>query len=159
VADNEMLLQLDALAENVSVARVAVAAFASRLPFTLADLEEIKVAVSEAVSNVVVHAYGAQAGKLIIVARLSTGDGAGLEVEISDTGRGIGDVALAMTPAYTTEADRMGLGFSFIDSFMDEVVVRSQPGEGTTVRLRRGCRTEETGAPEGEVDGGCDSAD
>lgn len=129
-----MTLQLPARAANVSLARATVAAFAAQLPFTVEDLEDIKVAVSEAVSNVILHAYGDVGGEVSIFASLS---GDWLEVTIEDNGRGISDIAQARQPSYTTSPDRMGLGFVLMESFMDGIEVRSVPGRGTSVTLRK----------------------
>jgi stage II sporulation protein AB (anti-sigma F factor) len=139
-----MGLCLPARAANVSLARATVAAFAAQLPFTVEDLEDIKVAVSEAVSNVILHAYGEAGGEVTISASLS---GDFLEVTIEDNGRGIADIAQARQPSYTTSPDRMGLGFVLMESFMDSIEVRSIPGKGTAVTLRKA-------APRGQARGG-----
>jgi len=134
-ADNRMLLELPARAANLSLARASVAAFAAQLPLTVEDLEDVKVAVSEAVSNVILHAYPHLGeGPVRIEATIRAGV---LEVAISDTGKGIADVARARQPAFTTIPDRMGLGFVLMENFMDEVLVDSAPGRGTTVILRK----------------------
>ncbi len=131
-AGNEMELRFPARPENVGLARVAVAAFASQLPFTLPELEEIKVAVSEAVSNAVVHAYDGGEGAVRV--RACRRDGV-LEIVVSDRGRGIEDVRRAREPSFTTAPGRMGLGFAFMEAFMDRVEVASAPGRGTRVRM------------------------
>lgn len=136
-AQNEMRLEIMSRPENVGLARVAVAAFAGQLDFTLGDLEEIKVAVSEAVSNSVLHAYEDPTGRIEVTVRI---DGPVLEIVVEDWGKGIPDVDEARQPAFSTDPERMGLGFVFIESFMDEVEVRSQPGAGTVVRMRKECR-------------------
>ncbi len=128
-----MDLRFPARPENVGLARVAVAAFASRLPFTLPELEEIKVAVSEAVSNAVVHAYDGGAGAVRV--RAARRDDRVLEIVVSDSGRGIEDVRRAREPSFTTAPGRMGLGFAFMEAFMDGVEVTSTPGRGTRVRM------------------------
>lgn len=132
--DNEMLLVLKSLPENVGVARVAVAAFASALGMKLVDLEEVKVCVSEAVSNVVLHAYPNSCGEVRISAR-SNGDM--LHIEVADNGVGIPDVQKAREPGFTTIPDHMGLGFSFMESFSDSFEVSSSPGQGTRVRMSK----------------------
>lgn len=149
-ADNRMLIELPARAANLSLARASVAAFAAQLPFTVEDLEDIKVAVSEAVSNVILHAYpyGGE-GLVRIEATLRAGV---FEVVVSDSGKGIADVARARQPAYTTIPDRMGLGFVLMENFMDEVLVDSAPGRGTRVTLRKSvsCRDEQGGCAESD---------
>ncbi len=137
---NWMRLELPALPENVALVRVAVGSLAAQLPFTLSDIEEIRVATSEAFSNAVLHAYPQatveQPGTVTVEARVDRGE---LEVSVADRGVGIPDVELARQPAYTTRDDRMGLGFVFMESFMDEVTVRTGPGAGTRVVLRKRC--------------------
>lgn len=141
---NEMRLEVLSRPENVALARVALAAFASQLDFTLADLEEIKVAVSEAVSNSVIHAYDGEAGVIRVTGRL--GDDT-LEIVVEDWGRGIADVAQARQPSWSSVPDRMGLGFAFMESFMDGIEVSSEVGKGTTVRMwkRRRAPAAESG--------------
>jgi len=136
VAVNEMEIRLPAREANVGVVRVAVAAFASALPFTLPELEELRVAVSEAAGNVVLHAYPAAEGEMVVRVRLRGGE---LEVEVEDRGRGIADVAAARRPEFTTSDDpeHLGLGFTFMEQFSDELVVESAPGRGTRIRMRK----------------------
>lgn len=132
---NRMKLEFLGLPENVSFSRVVVAAFASQLGFTLDDLEEIKVATSEAVSNAIIHGYQNQPGGVI---RLESCLGNNwLEIKIEDDGVGIANIEQAMQPAYTTCSERMGLGFSFMQSFMDEVKVESTVNRGTRIILRK----------------------
>jgi stage II sporulation protein AB (anti-sigma F factor) len=136
--DNAMELRLPARQENVGVVRVAVAAFASGLPFTLPELEELRVAVSEAAGNVVLHAYpdGHEAAEILVRARIAAG---ALELEVADAGRGIADVAAARRPEFTTSSDpeHLGLGFTFMEQFTDALEVESAPGRGTRVRMRK----------------------
>jgi len=135
---NWMRLELPALPENVALVRVAVGSLAAQLDFTLADIEEIRVATSEAFSNAVLHAYPQsspeQPGAVTVEARI---DGGVLEISVADRGVGIPDVDLARTAAYTTREDRMGLGFVFMETFMDEIAVRTAPGSGTRVVMRK----------------------
>lgn len=131
-ARNEMRLEVLSLPENVAVARVTVASFAAQMDFTLGQVEEIKVAVSEAVSNAVVHGYRGTQGVVRVIARVYADR---LEIEVSDSGTGIPDVNLARQASYTTDPERMGLGFTFMESFMDGLEVDSQVGSGTTVRM------------------------
>ncbi len=130
---NSMALEILSLAENVGLARVAVAAFAAQVDITLNQVEEIKVAVSEAVSNAIIHGYNnqPQGNVKILVERTD----AGLKINITDWGRGIADIALAMQPAYSTDPERMGLGFAFMQSFMDKLEVASELNQGTQVKM------------------------
>lgn len=130
---NYMKIEFTSLPENVSFSRVVVATFASQLDFTLDDLEEIKVAISEAVSNAIIHGYQNQPDGLIYIESWLGENW--LEVVIKDNGVGIANINQAMQPAYTTCSDRMGLGFSFMQSFMDKVEVKSLINKGTILRL------------------------
>jgi len=129
-----VLIELPSRPENLALARVVVAAFATRLDFTVSETEEISVAVSEAVSNCIIHGY--QNGPGLIRLGLAVVEGA-LEVVVADRGQGIADVERARQPAFTTREDRMGLGFVFMESFMDELTVSSASGQGTTVTMRK----------------------
>jgi len=133
---NYFRLEFQSLAENVSFARSCVAAFASQLDCTLEDIEEIKLVVSEAVSNSIIHGYeNKPAGKIVISVYIL--EGKELEIIIEDYGKGIEDLQQALQPAYSSDPSRMGLGFTFMKSFMDEMEVTSKPGVGTSVRLKR----------------------
>ncbi|MEW5935007.1 MAG: anti-sigma F factor [Bacillota bacterium] len=129
---NYLHLEFPSLPPNVGVVRVAVASFAAQLGFTWAELEELKVAVSEAVTNAVVHAYPRHPGRVRVRVRL---DGGALVVEVEDEGVGIADVERARQTSFTTDPERMGLGFTFMESFTDHVEVWSEPGRGTRVTL------------------------
>ncbi|MDI6893365.1 MAG: anti-sigma F factor [Bacillota bacterium] len=129
---NYLHMEFLSLPANAGVARVAVASFAAQLGFTWAELEEVKVAVSEAVTNAVVHAYPGGRGPVKVRARVDAGE---LAVEVEDRGVGIVDVTRAREASFTTDPDRMGLGFTFMESFMDKVEVWSEPGRGTRVSL------------------------
>lgn len=120
------------LSENVSIARVSAAAFAAQTDFTINDIEEIKVAISEAVTNATIHGYGCECGEIIMTMTLFNDR---LEFVVTDFGKGIEDIHLACQPAYSTDPDRMGLGLVFMDSFMDELVIDSKVGQGTTVSM------------------------
>lgn len=131
---NEVKLQLDSRSVNEGYARVAVSAFAAVLDPTVEEINDIRTAVSEAVTNCIVHAYRNGVGKIYIRVRLF--DGGKIEVQIRDRGCGIADVAKAREPLFTTlGGDRSGLGFSVMESFCDRVRVRSELGKGTTVTL------------------------
>lgn len=119
--------------ENVGLCRLAAATFAANLAFSLPDVEELKVAVSEAVSNAVIHAYPDLPGKVFVhFEELPNG---GMAVEVRDDGIGIADVEQARKPSVTSDPERMGLGFVFMESFSDEFSVESAPGRGTRVRM------------------------
>ena len=131
---NVMKLQLDSLSMNEGFARVAVSAFAALLDPTLEELNDIKTAVSEAVTNCIVHGYRDERGKIYIRTRIF--ENQTIEVQIRDKGRGIADVEQAKQPLFTTlGGDRAGLGFSVMESFTDKMRVRSTVGKGTTVTL------------------------
>jgi stage II sporulation protein AB (anti-sigma F factor) len=122
--------------ENVGLLRLAAATFAAGLPFSLPEVEELKVAVSEAATNVVVHAYpGEAAGAGLIRVRLAVRDDGALVVEVHDDGVGIADLEAARRRRPSPEGEGTGLGFLFMESFADELEVTSAPGSGTTVRL------------------------
>lgn len=134
---NWIRLELPALPENVALVRVAVGSLAAQLGFTLSEIEEIRVATSEAFSNAVLHAYPEAppgTGTVTVEARV---EGQILEISVADRGVGIPDVEKARQTAFTTRPDRMGLGFVFMESFMDEVTVRTAPGSGTRVVMRK----------------------
>ncbi len=142
--ENYMRLEIAAKSVNEGFARSAVAAFALPLNPTLAELSDIKTAVSEAVTNSIVHAYAHAEGIIRIECRTETTEQGGvLHIEIRDFGCGIADVERALQPFYTTLADdeRSGMGFTIMQTFMDELSVQSVCGEGTCVCMRRklGC--------------------
>ena len=133
---NEMELTFDAVSANESLARVAVAAFVTEKNPTLEEISDIKTAVSEAVTNAIIHGYGSMPGKV----RLHCiWDEKTLHIEVEDKGVGIPNVKQAMEPLFTTkpEEDRSGMGFSFMEAFMDELEVESMPGEGTLIRMQK----------------------
>lgn len=133
---NEMSVSFPSVSSNEGFARAVVSAFAAQLDPTLDQLADLKTAVSEAVTNAIVHGYRETIGKVTITARLyETGK---VVVKIRDKGVGIEDVEKAMEPLYTTGGEeRAGLGFAVMQSFCDKVSVRSQPGNGTTVTLQK----------------------
>lgn len=137
---NQMKLQFLSVPENESFARVAVSAFAVQLDPTLDVLADIKTAVSEAVTNAIVHGYGDKIGWVTLEATMT--ENGVLSLIIGDHGKGIADVAQAMQPFFTTqpEKERSGMGFSVMQTFMDQVQVESAPGEGTTVRMEKRIR-------------------
>lgn len=139
---NFVAIEAKAVIGNVAVIRYAVAAVASQLPFTIPEIEEIKVAVSEAVTNAVVHAYPDRPGVVRVRAEV---DDEQLTVIVSDEGVGIADVTRARRNGWSSDPERLGMGFYFMEEFMDSVEVSSTPGQGTRVTLRR--RPEQVAPP------------
>lgn len=129
---NSLAMEFKAVASNVAVARIAVATFAISLDFALEDIEEIKVAVSEAVSNAVLHAYPNGEGSVRVEA---VAEEDRLRLSVCDSGVGMEDTDKAKEVGYSTLKGHMGLGFSFMESFMDEFYLSSSKGDGTTVRM------------------------
>mgnify|MGYP002620768837 FL=1 len=148
---NEMMLSFDSYSTNESFARVAVAAFMTSLNPTVEEVADVKTAVSEAVTNAIIHGYGNLAGygrhgeKIPSYQVVHPGkvrlrcilEDDMLFVEVADHGKGIEDVTKAMEPLYTTrpELERSGMGFAFMEAFMDELEVKSTPGRGTCVHM------------------------
>lgn len=136
---NEMKLQIESRSVNEAYARVAVSAFAACLDPTVEELNDIKTAVSEAVTNCIVHAYRNAVGKIYITVKI--GENGTVQITVRDRGCGIADVKKAREPLFTTlGGDRAGLGFSVMESFCDRVRVRSAVGKGTTVTLQKRIR-------------------
>ena len=137
---NSVRLQFPSLSANEGFARSAAAAFVAQLDPTLEELGDIKTAVSEAVTNAIVHAYPDEIG--LITLRVRILDDHLVEVSVRDTGRGIEDVSQAREPLFTTGGEeRSGMGFTIMESFMDSLRIRSVPGKGTTVTMRRKLRS------------------
>lgn len=133
---NYIIFECLSRSANESFARGAVACFAAQLDPNMEELGDIKTAVSEAVTNAIVHAYPDTLGRIVIKARIL--EGGVLEVSVRDWGRGIEDVEQARQPLYTTGGEeRSGMGFTIMESFMDKVTVRSSVGKGTRVTMRR----------------------
>ena len=134
--NNYIAMEFLSRSANEGFARAAVAAFAAQLDPTLDELGDIKTAVSEAVTNAIVHAYPDALGKIGL--RASLFEGGVLEIVVLDWGCGIEDVAKAREPLYTTGGEeRSGMGFTIMESFMDSLSVRSAPGRGTVVTMKR----------------------
>lgn len=131
-----MKMEIESRSENEEFARVAVAVFLSRLDPTVEEMDDIKTAVSEAVTNAVIHGYQGGEGTIYIETGIA---GQEATVIVRDLGVGIPDIEKAMEPMYTTDlsGERSGMGFSFMGAFMDEVKVESEPGKGTTVTLKK----------------------
>ena len=137
---NSVKLELPAKSCNEAFARAAVAAFAAQLDPTIDELGDIKTAVSEAVTNAIVHAYPDDMGTVWIKLRILGEDC--LEISVKDKGRGIDDVKQAMEPLFTTGGeDRSGMGFTIMDTFMDKMKVSSKAGKGTSVTMVRRIRS------------------
>ncbi len=132
----EMRLEMDSLASNESFARVVVAAFLTKLGPTMEELSDVKTAVSEAVTNAVIHGYHGGVHKVVIEA---AAEGDVFTVSVQDFGVGIEDVRLAMEPLYTSrpDLDRSGMGFVFMEAFMDTLSVESEKGQGTKVTMTK----------------------
>lgn len=133
---NEMEIQFDSKSCNEGFARVAVASFLTQMNPTVEEVADVKTAVSEAVTNAIIHGYEKWQGKIRIFCRISENQ---FFMEVSDKGKGILNVEEAMQPMYTTkpEEDRSGMGFAFMEAFMDEVKVESEPEKGTCVRMKK----------------------
>lgn len=133
---NEMEIIFQSRSSNEAFARVTVAAFMTSLNPTVEEVADVKTAVSEAVTNAIIHGYENEVHNICI--KCKTLDQT-LYLEISDTGKGIVDVQKAMEPMFTTkpEMERAGMGFSFMEAFMDELEVVSAPGKGTTVKMKK----------------------
>ena len=135
-AMNEANLEFPSRSSNEGFARSTVACFAAQMDPTLNELEDIKTAVSEAVTNAIVHAYPDCIGKVLLKVRICPGNV--LEVTVKDHGRGIADVDKAREPMFTTGGEeRSGMGFTIMESFMDKLTVRSVAGRGTTVVMKK----------------------
>lgn len=140
--ENRAVITFDALSENEGFARIAAAAFISRMDAAVSDVEDIKTCVSEAVTNAIIHGYDGKSGEV----RMTLGSyGGALYIEVADEGSGIDDVAKAMQPLYTSrpELERSGMGFTVMETFMDEIEVISEAGSGSRVRMIKKLRREE----------------
>ena len=134
--DNYMILEFPSKSTNEAFARSAVACFAAQLDPTMEELGDIRTAVSEAVTNAIVHAYPNSLGIVTLRCRILKGQI--LDIVVKDKGVGIADVEQARRPAYTTGgAERSGMGFTIMESFMSNLEITSVPGKGTTVHMRR----------------------
>ena len=142
--NNKIELKINGVLENVSVVRVAIAAFLSKQNITIDELSDIKTAVSEAVTNSIEHGYVSTSGEVEIIAKIASLDNmVFLVVEVKDRGVGIEDVELATTPSYTSkpELEHAGMGFTIMETFMDEVVIDSDVGIGTNITMTKRLRT------------------
>ncbi|GFI11644.1 MAG: anti-sigma F factor [Lachnospiraceae bacterium] len=133
---NEMKIEFDSISDNEAFARVTVAAFMAQMNPSMEEVADVKTAVSEAVTNAIIHGYEGKVHKVTITGVIEDGF---LCLEVADQGVGIKDVKKAMEPLYTSrpELERSGMGFLFMEAFMDEVQVSSKPGEGTVVAMKK----------------------
>ena len=136
---NELKLRLPAVSVNEAVARSVISAFCAELDPSVEELGDLRCAISEAVTNCIVHAYRGRTDDCYIYISVRLYDNREVSVEISDNGCGIEDLALARTPAFTTgqSGERCGMGFLVMESFTDYLGVKSRPGKGTTVLMRK----------------------
>lgn len=133
---NEMVLKFDSKSINESFARMVVAGFVAQLDPTIEEVNDVKTAVSEAVTNSIIHGYKDKIGKIKIKCKIKNNE---VFIEIHDKGDGISDIKQAMEPLYTTrpEIERSGMGFSFMQAFMDDLIVESQVGQGTIIKMKK----------------------
>ncbi len=135
VKENRVVLHVKSIGENVALVRMVASGFLMPYDLTMEELDEIKIALSEAVTNCIIHGYEEQPDQeftVVLEVKEQT-----LTITVSDTGVGIENIAQAMLPAYSTRAEHMGLGFVFMQTFMDAVEVVSALGEGTTVTMSK----------------------
>lgn len=149
IMENNMKLEFDAKSQNESLARLAVAAFLTETDPTVEELNDIKTAVSEAVTNSIIHGYNEGPGKVLMICRLMNkiyeknedtyNVDTTVTIEIKDEGVGIEDIEKAREPLFTTkpELERSGMGFMFMEMFMDKVEVQSEPGAGTLITMEK----------------------
>ena len=131
-----LIMEIESLSRNEEFARVVVSVFMARMNPTLEELDDVKTAVSEAVTNAVIHGYQGNGGIIYLEVKIL---GQELTVTVKDTGIGIPNIPQAMEPMFTTdpEGERSGMGFSFMEAFMDEVSVESEPDKGTVVTMKK----------------------
>lgn len=151
VYENEMKLEFLSRSNNEAFARISVAAFASQLDPTIEELADIKTAVSEAVTNCIIHAYEDAEGIITVTCKLFANS---IVIEISDNGNGIENVDIAKEPLYTSKPDleRSGMGFTIMDSFMDDVKVESILGLGTKVTMKKIIKQKQEEIEENDTD-------
>ena len=139
---NEMRLEFDSMSANEAFARVTVAAFMTQMNPSMEEVADVKTAVSEAVTNAIIHGYLGEVHKIVITGEIEDD---WLRITVEDKGTGIADIEKAMEPLYTTrpELERSGMGFLFMEAFMDEVQVESEPGKGTAVHMKKRIKSQE----------------
>ena len=147
--DNEMRLEFASKTCNEAFARITIAAFVAQLDPTIDELSDIKTAVSEAVTNSIIHGYENENGVVKVSARIFANT---VEIEIEDNGKGIDNVEMAMRPLYTSKPnlERSGMGFTIMESFMDDIKVESSLGFGTRIIMRKKISTAQTQEQEKE---------
>ncbi len=140
--DNEMELKLASKPQNEAFARITIAAFVAQLDPTIDEISDIKTAISEAVTNSIIHGYDNDDGYVTVKAKIIANT---IEIEVSDKGKGIANVELAMRPLYTSKPnlERSGMGFTIMQSFMDDIKVKSELGIGTTIIMRKKIESRE----------------
>ena len=136
ITDNEMKLEFISKSNNEAFARISVAAFVSQLDPTIEEISDIKTAVSEAVTNAIVHGYEDELGIVTLICKIHKNE---ISIEISDNGKGIENIEIAKQPLYTTKPnlERSGMGFTIMESFMDQLMVESILGLGTKVTMKK----------------------
>lgn len=142
--ENKFEINIESKLENVAIVRVAVAAFLNHLNITIDELSDIKTAVSEAVTNSIEHGYEKTSGSVYVECKLATLDKMSfVSITVRDYGCGIENVELATTPTYTSkpELEHAGMGFTIMETFMDDIVITSEVGKGTTIVLSKKLRT------------------
>ncbi|MGE5541799.1 MAG: anti-sigma F factor [Bacillota bacterium] len=142
--ENRLYMEIEARAENIGLVRLAVATLAAQASFSVPDIEEVKVAVSEAVSNSILHGYQGRRGIIRVCATLSK---QGIGISIQDEGVGMEDVGACRKSGGSGDPERLGLGFMFMQSLTDELEVESAPGRGTTVKMFK--RFDTSASPRG----------
>ena len=149
--ENEMKLEFTSKSNNEAFARITVAAFVSQLDPTIEELADIKTAVSEAVTNCIIHGYENSDGIIKINSKIFANT---IEIEISDTGKGIENIELARKPLYTSKSnlERSGMGFTIMESFMDEVHIESVVGLGTKITMKKIIKKLDVDENEKELD-------
>ncbi|MDI9476751.1 MAG: anti-sigma F factor [Bacillota bacterium] len=131
---NYMKIEFDSRSQNEAFARVVVAAFASQLDPTIEEIADVKTAVSEAVTNAIIHGYEDSMGLVTVICKINDNK---LEIIVEDSGQGIDDIKQAREPLFTSkpELERSGMGFTVMETFMDEIEVYSEPKKGTTIKM------------------------
>ena len=139
--DNEMKLEMISKSNNEAFARITVAAFVSQLDPTIEEMADIKTAVSEAVTNCIIHGYEGTEGWITLTAKLKQNQ---LEIEITDKGKGIEDIEMARKPLYTSKPnlERSGMGFTIMESFMDDIHIESIVGMGTKITMKKAIKQD-----------------
>jgi len=151
--NNKLKIEIDSLLSNVSIIRVAITSFISNEDVSLDEIMEIKTAVSEAVTNSIEHAYGEEINTVSVIAKIFEMDNMKyLSLIVEDTGKGIEDIELATTPGYTTkpELEHAGMGFTIMETFMDEIIVDSKLNYGTKITMTKKLNVKQTNSTKGE---------